>query len=90
MLYAFKSPDGEIHITTSGVGYEDWENMGSTDEVLEGPVGFRNGKIASLSYIEKRRAEYPPIVDQLDVLYHGGIDAWRSVIQAVKDKYPKP
>ena len=40
-------------------------------------------------YQRKRAAEYPPIVDQLDTLYHGGYDAWRATIQAVKDKYPK-
>lgn len=36
-----------------------------------------------------RAREYPSIVDQLDTLYHGGYDAWRATIQAVKDKYPK-
>lgn len=41
------------------------------------------------AYIAKRAAEYPSIVDQLDLLYHGGMDAWKSAIQAVKDKYPK-
>lgn len=42
------------------------------------------------TYADKRAAEYPPIVDQLDLIYHGGIDAWKSAIQTVKDKYPKP
>ena len=41
------------------------------------------------AYIEKRQAEYPPIGDQLDTLYHGGYDAWKATIKAVKDKYPK-
>ena len=41
------------------------------------------------SYKYKRAAEYPSIVDQLDLLYHGGMDAWKTAIQAVKDKYPK-
>lgn len=41
------------------------------------------------AYKEKRLAEYPSITDQLDTLYHGGYDAWRATIQAVKDKYPK-
>lgn len=41
------------------------------------------------AYKYQRAAEYPAIVDQLDTLYHGGIDAWRATIQAVKDKYPK-
>ena len=41
------------------------------------------------AYKTKRAAEYPPIVDQFDLLYHGGMDAWKTAIQAVKDKYPK-
>ena len=40
-------------------------------------------------YQQQRAAEYPSIADQLDTLYHGGYDAWRASIQAVKDKYPK-
>jgi hypothetical protein len=40
-------------------------------------------------YKYQRAAEYPPIVDQLDTLYHGGYDAWKATIKAVKDKYPK-
>ena len=41
------------------------------------------------AYKYKRIAEYPPIPDQLDLIYHGGLDAWKAVIQAVKAKYPK-
>ena len=42
------------------------------------------------SYKSKRRAEYPSIADQLDQIYHEGIDAWKTDIKAIKDKYPKP
>ena len=42
------------------------------------------------SYKSKRRAEYPTIIDQLDKIYHSGIDAWKTDIKAIKDKYPKP
>jgi hypothetical protein len=41
------------------------------------------------TYSELRAAEYPSIPDQLDLLFHGGMDAWKTAIQAVKDKYPK-
>lgn len=44
---------------------------------------------ASLTYAQKRASEYPSILDQFDLLYHGGIDAWKVAIQTVKDKYPK-
>lgn len=40
-------------------------------------------------YKVKRAAAYPSIVDQLDLLYHGGLDAWKASIKAVKDQYPK-
>ena len=41
------------------------------------------------SYKSKRRAEYPSVQDQLDDLYHNGIDGWKATIKAVKDKYTK-
>jgi hypothetical protein len=40
-------------------------------------------------YQYKREVEYPSIVDQLDDIYHNGIDGWKTKIKAVKDKYPK-
>ena len=41
------------------------------------------------TYQRSRKVEYPSIVDQLDDLYHNGIDGWKATIKAVKDKYPK-
>ena len=48
-----------------------------------------NTKISENEYKEKRRAEYPSIEDQLDDIYHNGVDGWKATIKAVKDKYPK-
>lgn len=45
--------------------------------------------IDSMNYAEKRASEYPSFADQFDLIYHNGIDAWKAVIQSVKDKYPK-
>ena len=42
------------------------------------------------AYARSREAEYPSIADQLDDIYHNGIDAWKATIKATKDKYPKP
>lgn len=42
------------------------------------------------TYKFQRAAEYPSIVEQLDKIFHDGIDEWKETIQAVKDKYPKP
>ena len=41
------------------------------------------------TYTEARRVEYPPLEEQLDKIYHEGIDAWKADIKVIKDKYPK-
>lgn len=41
-------------------------------------------------YIRDRQSAYPPLAEQLDKIYHEGIDAWKADITAIKDKYPKP
>ena len=41
-------------------------------------------------YKYQRQEEYPAITDQLDYIYHNGIDAWKTnMIDPVKTKYPK-
>tara|TARA_R110002020_G_scaffold462843_1_gene682608 strand:- start:46 stop:285 length:240 start_codon:yes stop_codon:yes gene_type:complete len=47
-------------------------------------------KMAAVRYQNDRRNEYPSYADQLDQIYHEGIDAWKATIKTVKDKYPKP
>lgn len=43
----------------------------------------------ALDYARKRAKEYPSIADQLDDIYHNGIDGWKTTIKSTKDKYPK-
>ena len=57
----------------------------------------RNAQIAELEaeeaangYKRQRANEYPSIEDQLDDIYHNGIDGWKATIKTTKDKYPKP
>ena len=43
----------------------------------------------SNAYQRSRATEYPAIADQLDDIFHNGIDGWKATIQLTKDKYPK-
>ena len=49
-----------------------------------------DAEYAALEYSRNRAAEYPSVVDQLDLIYHSGIDVWKAKIKETKDKYPKP
>ena len=53
-----------------------YETAGNTEEALQ-------------TVLNNRANEYPSIVDQLDDIYHNGIDAWKATIKTTKDKYPK-
>ena len=60
------------------------------------PVADIQAKITELQtaydnaeYQRNRAKEYPSIANQLDDIYHNGIDAWKATIKTTKDKYPK-
>jgi len=57
-----------------------------TDDELN--TAYTAWKAAEL-YKINRANEYPSIEDQLDNIYHNGIDAWKATIKTTKDKYPK-
>ncbi len=48
--------------------------------------------MASIKYKSDRENEYPPIEDQLDMLFwdkKNGTTEWEDSVQVIKDKYPK-
>jgi len=49
-----------------------------------------NKELTDTKYQRDRAAEYPSVVDQLDLIYHSGVNAWKAKIKETKDKYPKP
>ena len=44
---------------------------------------------AATKYQRDRAEAYPSWEEQLDKIYHSGIDAWKADIKAIKDKFPK-
>ena len=45
--------------------------------------------VVTEDYAIARKKAYGPIEDQLDKIYHKGLDAWKSDILAIKDAIPK-
>ena len=45
--------------------------------------------LAATKYQRDRAEAYPSWQDQLDKIYHSGIDAWKADIKGIKDKFPK-
>ena len=70
---------------------EVYSNLKLNDETAVMPTEEEvNTKIAELQVIQARQKAYPSIADQLDEIFHNGIDSWKAIIQQVKDDNPKP
>ena len=78
---------------TPGVGVIAWHSPSIT-QPSQSEIDAEVVRLKALwddeNYKRQRKAEYPSVVDQLDDIYHNGIDAWKATIKAIKDKYPKP
>ena len=70
---------------------DEWATNAAAQDVRDDVV--TNGG-SHADYKEIRKSEYIKAVgdipDQLDYIYHNGLDAWKAEIKKVKDKYTKP
>ena len=60
-----------------------------TAEQIDSYETASNTAEALQTVLNNRAKDYPSIVDQLDDIYHNGIDSWKATIKTTKDKYPK-
>lgn len=85
------NPNAEFVIKEDDVKQIEWCN--DTTPIAETDILAKQAELQTdydnKEYQRKRASEYPSIVEQLDDLYHNGIDGWKSSIKAIKDKYPK-
>ena len=83
-------PDANYINDATGAFKEDGTKITLVQSDIDAARATINAEYAALEYSRNRAAEYPSVVDQLDLIYHSGIDAWKAKIKETKDKYPKP
>ena len=74
--------------TYSGLEWDSTDPL-PTEQEIEVKLAELKYQEEVNAYKEKRKLEYPDWEDQLDKIYHSGIDAWKKDIKVIKDKYPK-
>jgi hypothetical protein len=70
--------------------WHDTEQTQPTEAEITAEVARLQAEYDGNEYQRQRAQAYPSIADQLDTIYHEGIDAWKATIAAVKQEYPKP
>ena len=73
----------------SGLTWLDKNQTKPTEQEIEEKLAELKYQGEINVYQEKRKLEYPNWEDQLDKIYHSGVDAWKADIKAIKDKHPK-
>jgi hypothetical protein len=86
------NPNASMGISGDDVDQIEW--LESTTPISKADILAKQTELQAeydaLDYARKREAEYPKIGDQLDKIYHEGIDAWKAdMITPIKNKYPK-
>ena len=79
----------EVH-DSRGAFDKDGKSITLEQSKIDAARTTLDAEAAATKYQRDRAAEYPSVVDQLDLIYHSGIDAWKAKIKETKDKYPKP
>ena len=83
--------DGKNNKEITDISSFDFETKHATEKksIEDADAKAEADRIANMTYADKREQEYPRVEDQLDDIYHNGIDGWKTTIKVVKDKYPK-
>ena len=85
------NPNAKVSVSGNDVKQIDWHD--GTTPIAEADILAKEKELQeeydANKYQRDRAEAYPSIEDQLDDLYHNGIDGWKKTIKAVKDKYPK-
>ena len=85
------NPDAQVSVNAEDVNQITWQNgtpVISNEDILAKQAELQ-ADFDAKQYQRDRAEEYPTWQDQLDDIYHNGIDAWKATIKATKDKYPK-
>jgi hypothetical protein len=69
----------------------DWDGVSALPEWTKDmtQIDVVTALVVPPTYAELRANAYPSIADQLDTIYHEGLDAWKATILAVKEEFPK-
>ena len=92
IVHAILALHPTAQFTTNNGKIEEWhssEITQPTEQEIEVKLAELKYQEEVNVYQEKRKLEYPDWGDQLDKIYHSGIDAWKADIKKIKDKYPK-
>ena len=85
------NPSAEVSVNDEDINQITWLN--DTPVISQADIVSKQTELRTIydnkKYQRDRKEEYPDIRDQLDDIFHNGIEGWKTSIQVIKTKYPK-
>jgi len=83
------NPTAQVSISEDDINTLVWHDNNPT-KITNKQILDKQKELQALEDIyDKRRKEYGTVIDQLDEIYHEGLDSWKARISSIKAKYPK-
>ena len=86
-------PDAEWVLSGDTIRWDSPDIAQPSDAEIDAEIVRLDAEYASQQYARDRAAAYPPIGEQLDMMYWDSVNdttTWASAIAAVKAAHPKP
>ena len=87
-ILAIKS-DAQVSVSGDDINTLEWHDNNSTN-ITNKQILDKQSELQALEDVyDNRRKEYGTVIDQLDEIYHEGLDSWKARLANIKAKYPK-
>ena len=85
------NPDAKVSVNAEDYDQITWHD--GTPVISKADIQAKQAELKTdydaKEYQRKRRADYPSWEEQMDILYHSGVDGLKTELKKTKDKHPK-
>jgi hypothetical protein len=83
------NPTAQVSVSGDDINTIEWHDNNPTN-ITNQQILDKQSELQALEDIyDNRRNEYGTVIDQLDEIYHEGLDSWKARLANIKAKYPK-
>ena len=88
VILAIKS-DAQVSVSENDINTIEWHDNNPTN-ITNQQILTKQSELQAIEDVyDNRRKEYGTVVDQLDEIYHNGLDSWKARIANIKLNNPK-
>ena len=93
IIKAIQAINPDAQVTCNEEDYDQITWLNGTAVISKADIVAKQAELKAdydaKEYQRKRKADYPTWQQQMDILYHSGVEGLKTELKKTKDKYPK-